>query len=113
MCLAVPMRVVEVDGFNALCEARGVRREVSLFLLLHEAVVPGDSLMVHLGQAVEKVSPERAAEAWALFDEVLALIDAEAPPVSAVARPEADLQPGSAAVQRVQRHEDHQRHDRE
>ena len=41
MCLAVPMQVVTVDGFQAECEAKGVGRTVSLFLLQHEDVAPG------------------------------------------------------------------------
>ena len=36
MCLGVPMRIIEIDGFNARCEARGIERKASLFLLQHE-----------------------------------------------------------------------------
>ena len=38
MCLGVPMRIVEIDGFNARCEARGIERQASLFLLQHENI---------------------------------------------------------------------------
>ena len=41
MCLGIPMKVVEVDGFNARCEAKGIEREVSLFMLQDEPVEPG------------------------------------------------------------------------
>jgi hydrogenase expression/formation protein HypC len=79
MCLAVPMRIVEIDGLAARCEARGIARRVSLFLLQHEALAPGDVVLIHTGQAIEKVSPEEAEASWALFDELLAA-DAAAPP---------------------------------
>jgi hydrogenase expression/formation protein HypC len=71
MCLGIPMRVVEVDGFNARCEAKGVERDVSLFLLQHEPVATGDFVMVHVGYAIQKMTEEEARSAWELYDEVL------------------------------------------
>ena len=72
MCLAIPMRVVEIDGFNARCEAKGVEREVSLFMMQDEPVAPGDFVMVHVGYAIQTVSEQDAQSAWELIDEVLA-----------------------------------------
>jgi hydrogenase expression/formation protein HypC len=72
MCLGVPMRVIARDGFNARCEAKGIERTVSLFLLQHEEVLPGDSVMVHVGYAIQKITPEQARSAWELYDEMLA-----------------------------------------
>jgi hydrogenase expression/formation protein HypC len=71
MCLAVPMQVVSCDGFTARCEAKGISRDVSLFLLQHEQVAPGDHVMVHVGFAIEKVTAEQARSTWELFDEML------------------------------------------
>ncbi len=71
MCLGIPMRVVEVDGFNARCEAKGVERDVSLFLLQHEPVATGDFVMVHVGYAIQKMTEQEALSAWELYDEVL------------------------------------------
>lgn len=65
------MRVVEVDGFNARCEAKGVERDVSLFLLQHEPVATGDFVMVHVGYAIQKMTEQEALSAWELYDEVL------------------------------------------
>jgi hydrogenase expression/formation protein HypC len=70
MCLAVPMKIKSVDGFNALCEAKGIERVVSLFMLQGEEVAPGDHVLVHVGYAIQKVSEEDARLAWELFDEV-------------------------------------------
>jgi len=72
MCLGVPMRVVERDGFMARCEAKGIERTVSLFLLQHEDVGPGDHVMVHVGYAIQKMSEADAASTWELYDQMLA-----------------------------------------
>ena len=75
MCLAIPMQVVDVDGFNARCEAKGIEREVSLFMMQDEPVEPGDFVMVHVGYAIQKVSQQDAQSAWELFDQVLGAMD--------------------------------------
>jgi hydrogenase expression/formation protein HypC len=72
MCLAIPMQVMEIDEFVARCEAKGVERDVSLFMMQGEDVKPGDFVMVHVGYAIQKVSPEDAQNSWELFDEILA-----------------------------------------
>lgn len=71
MCLGVPMRIVDIDGFNATCEARGIRRQANLFLLQHEDLRPGDLVMIHVGNAIQKMTEEEASSAWALYDEML------------------------------------------
>jgi len=70
MCLAIPMKIIEIDGFNARCEARGVERNVSLFIMQDEAVAVGDFVMVHVGYAIQKVTPQEARSTWELFDQV-------------------------------------------
>jgi hydrogenase expression/formation protein HypC len=60
MCLAIPMRVVEIDGFKAVAEVDGVRREARLELLSEVAV--GDYILVHAGLAIATVDPEAAEE---------------------------------------------------
>ena len=72
MCLAVPMQIKTIDGFVCTCEARGIERDVSLFMLQDETLAPGDHVLVHVGYAIQKVSREAAAESWQLFDELLA-----------------------------------------
>lgn len=71
MCLAVPMRIKAVDGFTAVCEAKGIEREVSLFMLQGEEIAPGDHVLVHVGYAIQKVSEEEARTTWDLFESVL------------------------------------------
>lgn len=72
MCLAIPMRITAIDGLNARCEARGIFRDISLFMLLDEPPEIGDFVMVSVGQAVRKVSPEDARLSWELYDQILA-----------------------------------------
>lgn len=71
MCLAIPMQVVEINGYNARCEAKGIEREVSLFLLQGDPVEVGDFLMVHVGYAIQKMTEEEARSAWEVYDEML------------------------------------------
>jgi len=78
MCLGVPMRIVAMDGFSATCEARGIRRQVSLFLLQHEQPSVGDMVMVHVGNAIQKMTEQDAHSAWEILDEMLAAEDATA-----------------------------------
>jgi len=66
------MQVKTVDRFQCLCEAKGIEREVSLFMMQDEVIEPGDFVLVHVGYAIQKVSAEDAAESWQLFDEVMA-----------------------------------------
>jgi hydrogenase expression/formation protein HypC len=76
MCLAIPMQIVEIDGYNARCEAKGVFREVSLFMLQDEPVAIGDYVMVHVGYAIQLMTEQEARSAWELFDEMLAAEEA-------------------------------------
>lgn len=76
MCLAIPMRVVEVDGWNARCEAKGIQRTVSLFMMQDQSVVPGDMVMIHVGYAIQKMTEDEARSAWEAYDEMIAATEA-------------------------------------
>ena len=71
MCLAIPMQIIEIDGFVAHCEAKGVQREVSLFMLQDEKLAVDDFVMVHVGYAIQKITEQDARSSWELFDEIL------------------------------------------
>lgn len=73
MCLAIPMKITDINGFNATCEAKGIERQVSLFMMQHEPMSVGDFVMVHIGYAIQKVTAEEAKTAWELYDEMLRL----------------------------------------
>lgn len=74
MCLGIPMQVVEVDGYEALCEARGIERRVNLFLLQDERVTVGDHVLVHIGYAIQKLDEEDARDRWAVLEEMMAMM---------------------------------------
>ena len=71
MCLGIPMQIREIDGFVANCEAKGVQRDVNLFMMQEEALAIGDFVVVHVGYAIQKITPQEAQTAWELYDEML------------------------------------------
>ena len=72
MCLGIPMQIRSIDGLLARCEAKGVEREANLLMLEHENLAIGDFVVLHLGYAMNKITPEEAAAAWAIYDQMLA-----------------------------------------
>lgn len=68
MCLAIPAKVLSVDGATALVTIEGVEYQASLLLLDH--VQPGDFVMLHAGFAIEKVDADEAAETMRLLNEI-------------------------------------------
>ncbi len=72
MCLAIPSRVLEIDGLVAVVDSAGEQRKVSL-MLMHEDVAVGDYVLIQQGSfAYERVDAERAKEALALMQEIFA-----------------------------------------
>ena len=73
MCLAIPGKVISIDGNTAMVDYGGVRKKASL-LVLPEVKV-GDMIMVHAGFAIAKVSEQEAQEtidALEMLDEAIA-----------------------------------------
>jgi hydrogenase expression/formation protein HypC len=71
MCLAIPMQITNINGFNARCAAKGVERDVSLFLLQGEMLQEGDYVLIHVGYAIQKISEQEAQSTWELLDQML------------------------------------------
>ncbi|WP_456380740.1 HypC/HybG/HupF family hydrogenase formation chaperone [Thiolapillus sp.] len=67
MCLAMPAEVITIDGETGKVNLGGVHKEISLALV--EDVQVGDFVLVHVGYALNKVSPEEAEQTLALFAE--------------------------------------------
>lgn len=72
MCLGIPMEILEINGFNARAAAKGIERDISLFMLQDDPVAVGDYVMVHVGYAIQKMSAQEARTAWELYDQMLA-----------------------------------------
>jgi hydrogenase expression/formation protein HypC len=68
MCLAVPVRVVELrDGDAAMVDLGGIRKEISLALV--DDVAVGDYVILHVGYALTRLDPAEAEKTLALFAE--------------------------------------------
>ena len=65
MCLAVPLKLIEINGKDAVGESLGMRRKLRVDLI--DAPKLGDYVIVHAGFAIERL-PERQAlddlETW-------------------------------------------------
>lgn len=69
MCLAIPVRVVELtDNEMAVCDVGGIRREISLALV--DGVQQGDYVIAHVGYAINRLDAEEAEKTLALFAEL-------------------------------------------
>ncbi len=65
MCLAVPMKLVFVDGAIGKAELEGIRREVMLDLVPDAKV--GDYVIVHAGYALQTLDEDAARETMRLL----------------------------------------------
>jgi hydrogenase expression/formation protein HypC len=68
MCLAVPVKVVSVEGNMAEVEIGGVKRQISI-MLTPEAKV-GDYVLLHTGYAINVIDEEEALETLKIFEEM-------------------------------------------
>lgn len=77
MCLAIPVKVVELlDNDIAIADVGGVRKELSLALVSDVAV--GDYVIAHVGFALNRLDEEEAAKTLALFAELSEMEQQEA-----------------------------------
>ena len=60
MCLAVPLRLTEVDGKDAIGEVEGIRRKIRVDFLPNPQ--PGDYVIAHAGFAIEKLNEQQALD---------------------------------------------------
>jgi len=69
MCLAIPVKVVELlEGDQATVDVGGVRKDISLALV--DGITVGDYVILHVGYAIQKLDPEEAEKTLALFAEL-------------------------------------------
>jgi hydrogenase expression/formation protein HypC len=71
MCLAVPVKIVFIDGDEAETEIAGVRRRVSI-ALTPEAKL-GDYVLLHTGYAIGVIDEAEAEETLKLLEEIASL----------------------------------------
>ena len=68
MCLAVPMRIAEMDGQEATVELSGVRKRVRMDLV--EGASVGDYALIHAGYAITVMPEEEALETLSYLREM-------------------------------------------
>lgn len=73
MCIAVPLKVIELCDEEAIVQYKGVKMKVNILLL--EQVTFGDYVLVHAGCAIEKLDKEEGRKIQELFDQVFAFED--------------------------------------
>jgi len=71
MCLAVPVKVVSIEGNEADVEIGGVKRRVSI-MLTPEAKV-GDYVLLHTGYAINVIDEAEAKETLKILEEMASL----------------------------------------
>ncbi len=68
MCLAIPTRIVAIEGDVGIGEVEGVRREVSL--IMTPRVKVGDYVIVHAGFAIQVLDQKAAEENLKVLKEI-------------------------------------------
>lgn len=72
MCLAVPSKIVEINGPMARVDVEGVQRDISIMLL--DDVKTGDYVIVHAGFAINRLDE---TEAMKTIQEMRKILDAD------------------------------------
>ena len=68
MCLAIPLKLVEIDGKRAVGEAMGMRRELRVDFIDKPKL--GEYVIVHAGFAIERLGEQQALEDLESWGEV-------------------------------------------
>ena len=68
MCLAVPLKLISIDGNAAVGEALGMSRSVRVDFIKEPKL--GDYVIVHAGFAIERLPEEQAMNDIAAWEDV-------------------------------------------
>jgi hydrogenase expression/formation protein HypC len=68
MCLAVPVKIISIDGDEAEVEIGGVRQRIGI-ALTPEAKI-GDYVLLHAGYAINIINESEAQETLKMFQEI-------------------------------------------
>ena len=72
MCLAIPLKLIEIHGRDAVGEAMGLQRKLRVDFIPDPKV--GDYVIVHAGFAIERLPEGQALEdleTWEELDDAL------------------------------------------
>jgi hydrogenase expression/formation protein HypC len=68
MCLAIPAKIISVNGAEAVVEIGGIRRSANVGMVQNPQ--PGEFVLLHAGFAIQKWTAEQAAEHAAIMSEM-------------------------------------------
>ncbi|MDO5111345.1 MAG: HypC/HybG/HupF family hydrogenase formation chaperone [Clostridia bacterium] len=68
MCLAIPLKLISIDGAAAVGEAAGLTRPVRVDFIKQPKI--GDYVIVHAGFAIERLDAKQAEESLSAWREV-------------------------------------------
>lgn len=68
MCLGIPLRIIKIDGNEAVGEMNGIERKIRIDLV--PKVKLEDYVMVHAGFAIEIIDEEAAKETLDIMKEL-------------------------------------------
>ncbi|MHA1239249.1 MAG: HypC/HybG/HupF family hydrogenase formation chaperone [Promethearchaeota archaeon] len=68
MCLAIPGKIVSIDGNTAVVDFDGIKQEVIIALVLNPEV--GKYVIIHAGYAIEQMEEKDAMEAIEQWKEI-------------------------------------------
>jgi len=69
MCLAVPMKLIKIEGTKGIAELGNLQREIGLLLLENAKI--GDYVIVHAGYAIQILDEEEALKTISLLESYL------------------------------------------
>ncbi len=68
MCLAIPMKVIKINGNEAVAEVGGVEYRANLTMLPNVKI--GEYIIVHAGFAIERLDEAAALETIEIWQEI-------------------------------------------
>ena len=68
MCLAIPGKILEINGNNALVDFDGIKQNVIIALIQNPEI--GKFVIVHAGYAIEQINENEALEAINQWKEI-------------------------------------------
>jgi|YelNatPaOPRAMG01_1025707.scaffolds.fasta_scaffold347128_2 hydrogenase expression/formation protein HypC len=66
MCVAVPAKIISINGTNAIIDSMGVTKNIDISLIPEAKV--GDFVIVHAGFAIQTMDYEEAQQILELFE---------------------------------------------
>ena len=75
MCLAVPLKITEINGREAVAESMGMRRKIRVDFIENPKI--GEYVIVHAGFAIERLPEKQAKEDLESWEELEKAMNAE------------------------------------